>query len=86
MGSLAKNLPSTFCFFDFDDVFEDIAGKLCLDPEADVDKGQNVEQVFMVWGGGSPCEVVCLWDLDSEDVAFDESWEVDGITTETLLV
>ena len=42
------NLPSTFGFFDFRDVSEDIAGELRLDLEADVDVGQDAERVFMV--------------------------------------
>ena len=65
------NLPSTFGFFDFRDVSEDIAGELRLDPEAVVEVGQDTEQVFMVRGGGSLHGVVRLHDLDSEDVAFD---------------
>jgi len=50
MGSLVKNSPPTFGFFDYRDVLEDIAGELRLDPEADVDEGR---QVFME----SWCEV-----------------------------
>jgi len=67
MGSSAKNSPSTFGFFDFRDVLEDIAGELRLDSEADVDEGRDTEQVFMVQGGGSLCGVARLRDLDSEE-------------------
>ena len=65
------NSPSTFGFFDFRDVSEDIAGELRLDPEADVEVGRDTERVFMVRGGGSLRGVVRLHYLDSEDVAFD---------------
>jgi len=72
MGSSAKNWPSTFGFFDFRDISEDIAGELRLDPEADVDEGRDTERVFMVRGGGSLRGVFRLRDLDSDDAAFDE--------------
>jgi len=72
MGSLVKNSPPTFGFFDYRDVLEDIAGELRLDPEADVDEGRDTERVFMVRGGGSLRGVVRLRELDSEDGAFDE--------------
>ena len=72
MGSSAKNSPSTFGFFDFRDVSENIAGELRLDLEVGMDEGRDMERVFMVRGGGSLRGVVRLRDLDSEDGVFDE--------------